>query len=208
MSQASVEGTYSVHPSIPYAQAILRKLPEKTGRSLEEWTALLDRDGPDGAEDRRDWLKSEHGFGGTTAWMVAEASVGEGRDGTDPDAYLDAAPVYVEAMYEGKESLRPIYDALVELGRSIGPDVKVCPCKTIVPLYRSHVFAEIKPTTKTRVDLGLALKGVERDIPERIIDTGGLAKKDRITHRFALTSVDDIDLQVREWLDVAYELDA
>ena len=207
MGQVSPERIYSVHPSVPYAQAILRKLPEKTGRSMEEWTALLDREGPAGANERRDWLKSEHGLGGTTAWMVAEASVGEGRDGADPDADLEAAPRYVETMYEGKESLRPIYEALLELGRSLGSDVKVCPCKTIVPLYRSHVFAQIKPTTKTRVDLGLALKGVERELSERLIDTGGLAKKDRITHRFALTSVDEVDDEVRDWLEVAYVLD-
>ncbi len=207
MGRTSHQSIYSVHPSVPYAQAILRKLPEKTGRSVEEWTSLLDRDGPRGAKERLIWLKSEHGLGGTTGRMVAEASVGQGRDGTDPDAYLEAAPRYVATMYDGKESLRPIHDALIELGRSLGSDVKICPCKTIVPLYRSHIFAEIKPTTKTRVDLGLALKGVDREIPQRIIDTGGLARKDRITHRFALTSDDEIDDEVREWLEVAYELD-
>jgi hypothetical protein len=207
MNRTGPEAVYSVHPSVPYAQAILRKLPEKTGRSVEEWIALLDRDGPPGAHARRDWLKEEHGLGGTTGRMVADASVGEGEDGTDPDAYLKAAPRYVDTMFDGKETLRPIYDRLLELGRSLGSGVRVCPCKTIVPLYRSHVFAEIKPTTKTRVDLGLALKGVDREMPERIIDTGGLARKDRITHRIAITALDEIDDEVREWLRVAYELD-
>lgn len=198
---------YDVHPSVPYAQAILANLPDKTGRTLDEWVALLDQEGPDGAKGRLIWLKAQHGLGGTTARMVADASVGLGRDGTDPKAYLEAAPGYVSSMYEGKESLRPIYDALLDFGLALGPDVTACPCKTIVPLYRTHVFAEIKPTTKTRVDLGLALKGVARAIPARVIDTGGLAKKDRITHRFALTSPDDVDDVVREWLRVAYELD-
>lgn len=134
MGQVSPESIYSVHPSVPYAQAILRKLPEKTGRSMEEWTALLDREGPAGAKERRDWLKSEHGLGGTTRWMVAEASVGEGRDGADPDAYLEAAPRYVETMYEGKGSLRPIYEALLELGRALGSDVKSARAR---PSFRS-----------------------------------------------------------------------
>jgi hypothetical protein len=53
----------------------------------------------------------------------------------------------------------------------------------------------------------LALKGVSRGIPARIFDTGGLKRKDRITHRFALTSTDDIDDEVREWFMVAYQLD-
>ena len=65
----------------------------------------------------------------------------------------------------------------------MGADVKACPCKTMVPLYREHVFAQIKPTTNTRIDLGFALAHYKGKLPKRIVDTGGLAKKDRITHR-------------------------
>jgi len=35
----------------------------------------------------------------------------------------------------------------------------------------------------------------------------GLEKKDRITHRIPITSVDEIDDEVEKWLKVAYELD-
>lgn len=74
------------------------------------------------------------------------------------------------------------------------------------PLYRNHVFAQIKPATKTRIDLGFALK----DTPAtgRLIDTGGFAKKDRITHRIPISSLADIDDEVRHWLEVAYQMDA
>jgi hypothetical protein len=41
-----------------------------------------------------------------------------------------------------------------------------------------------------------------------MIDTGGLAKKDRITHRIELKSVAEIDAEVKKWLQTAYELDA
>ena len=94
-------------------------------------------------------------MGGTTAWMVASRVRGKGSEDSDESAYLKAAPGYVEAMYAGpKSSLRPIHDALVELGRSLGKDVRVCPCKTMVPFYREHVFAEVKPSSRTRIDLG------------------------------------------------------
>jgi hypothetical protein len=69
------------------------------------------------------------------------------------------------------------------------------------------VFAEIKPATLKRVDLGLALKGCDQEYPEHLIDTGGLARKDRITHRFALESVDQIDEQIARWLKIAWDLD-
>lgn len=35
----------------------------------------------------------------------------------------------------------------------------------------------------------------------------GLAKKDRITHRIEVKSVDEIDAEVKKWLKTAYELD-
>jgi hypothetical protein len=110
-------------------------------------------------------------------------------------------------MFAGpKAALRPIYDELLRLGLRQGKDVKACPCKTIVPLYRHHVFAQIKPTTRTRIDLGFALK----DTPStgRLLDTGGLAKGDRITHRIPITSLAEIDDEVKHWLKAAYELDA
>lgn len=110
-------------------------------------------------------------------------------------------------MYSRKKAaLRPIYDRLLDLGVKLGKDVKACPCKTIVPLYRQHVFAEIKPTTQTRIDLGLALGKTK--VPKRLIDTGGLAKKDRITHRVPISSVAEIDDEVKRWLKAAYDLDA
>ncbi len=134
--------------------------------------------------------------------------MGLARENTDGNAYLVAAAKYVEDMYDGaKAGLRPIHDALVEMVVSLGKDVKVCPCSTIVPFYRNHVFAQNKPATRTRVDFGLALKGVTKKIPKRLIDTGGLKKGDRITHRFPIESPEEIDDQVREWAKIAYDLD-
>jgi hypothetical protein len=76
-----------------------------------------------------------------------------------------------------------------------------------VPLYRNHVFAQIKPTTNTRIDLGFALAAYKGKLPKRVIDTGGLAKKDRITHRIEIKSGSDVDDDVKKWLKIAYELD-
>jgi hypothetical protein len=94
------------------------------------------------------------------------------------------------------------------MGKSIGDDVKACPCQTMVPLYRNHVFAQIKPTTNSRIDMGFALAKHKGKLPKRLIDTGGLAKKDRITHRIEITEVGQIDDEVRKWIKTAYELDA
>lgn len=196
---------WDVHPGVAMYQKAIAALEEKTGRSLEEWLRVLDREGPASETERREWLKAEHSLGTNYSSWIAERSVGKGGDG-DPEAYLEAADGYVERMFAGpKAALRPIFDELVRLGRSMGRDVKVCPAQTIVPLYRNHVFAQIKPTTRTRIDFGLALR--DTPVPPRLIDTGGFAKRDRITHRFALASPAEIDDEVRSWTQVAYDMD-
>jgi hypothetical protein len=192
-------------------QKWIAEMPQKTGKTVEQWVALVRKDGPSTRKERRAWLKEEHGLGTNTAWWIAERAEGTGKMGIgeeDPDTYLRMAEQYVEEMFAGsKAALRPVYDELLRLGLALADDVKACPCKTIVPLYRNHVFAEIKPATRTRIDLGLALAKAKGKLPARLIDTGGLAKKDRITHRFAIGSVADLDELVKRWLKVAYDLD-
>jgi len=187
-------------------QKWITELKQKTGRSLEEWLAYIKKSGPKDEQERRAWLKEEHGLGTNTAWWLAERAEGKGEESGDPDLYLAKAEGDVEKMFSGgKAKLRPLYDALLKLGLKTGKDAKACPCTTIVPLYRNHVFAQIKPTTQTRIDMGFALGDMK---PKgRLIDTGGFAKKDRITHRIPITSMDDIDDEVKHWLKVAYDRD-
>ncbi|HVS87343.1 MAG TPA: DUF5655 domain-containing protein [Candidatus Acidoferrum sp.] len=197
-----------VHPGVTMVQKWVAELKDKTGCSLEEWIALVKKEGPKDEKGRRDRLKAKHKLGTNSAWWIAERAEGKGAEDDDPESYLRAAVRYVEEQYAGrKQELQPVYDQLLKPGKSLGQDVKACPCKTIVPLYRSHVFAQIKPTTNTRIDLGLALAKYKGKMPKRIIDTGGLAKKDRITRRIPVGSVNEIDDEVKKWLKTAYELD-
>jgi hypothetical protein len=197
---------YSVHPGVAMVQDWVAKLPEKTGRTLEEWIELIQKSGPLGEKERRDWLKKQFNLGTNSAWWLAERADGKGTEDGDPEAYVQAAEKYVAEMFAGpKAALRPIYDSLLKLGLGLGKDVKACPCRTIVPLYRNHVFAQVKPTTQTRIDLGLALGKTK--VPKRLIDTGGLTKGDRITHRIPISSPTVIDGEVKRWLKTAYDLD-
>ena len=79
-------------------------------------------------------------------------------------------------------------------------------CETIVRLYRRRVFAQIRASTRSRVDLGLALG----DLPAggRLLSTGGFEKGDRITHRVAVTATGQIDEELTGWLKLAYDRDA
>jgi peptidoglycan hydrolase-like protein with peptidoglycan-binding domain len=205
-TQANNKSLYSPHPSIAMVQKWLAELKEKTGRTLEEWLRFVKKDGPKDEKARREWLK-EQGLPTNSAWWIAERAEGKGFEGDDPEKYLEAAEAYVEKMFSGgKAGLRPIYNELLKLGLKVGKEAKACPCQTIVPLYRKHVFAQIKPTTQTRIDLGFALGDMKAK--GSLIDTGGFAKKDRITHRIPISSLEDINDEVKHWLKVAYDRDA
>jgi Domain of unknown function (DUF5655)/Domain of unknown function (DUF4287) len=200
-------GPYSVHPSVGMVQKWIDELSEKTGRSLEDWIALTKKSGPLNERERGEWLKKEHKLGTNSASWIAQRASGDGTEVFDsPEAYLESAGEWVETQYSGaRAALRPLYEQLLKLGFSVGKDVKACPCRTMVPFYRNHVFAQIKPSTNTRIDLGLALGNTKT--PKRLIDTGGYEKKDRITRRIEIKSKADIDDEVRRWLKKAYEMD-
>jgi hypothetical protein len=200
----AVSGKYNVHPGVGMMQKWIRELPEKTGRSLDEWIALVKKSGPATEKERREWLKKEHKLGTNSAIFIAERAEGKGTEDDTPEGYLKAAEEWVEEMFSGpKAGLRALYDELLEVALEMG--AKASPGKTAVALYRNHVFANLKPSTNTRVDVGLALGNMKT--PKRLIDTGGYEKKDRITRRIEVKTMADIDDELKKWLKKAWEED-
>jgi len=132
-------------------------------------------------------------------WRVAGAADGQE---TEPAGYDPAA--FVERMYAGRRAaLRPIHDRLCRVALALGKDVKVCPCETMVPFYRKFVFAQLRPATATRLDLGLALGDAK---PGGRLEAVALSQGDRITHRISLASAAEIDAEVEARLREAYDL--
>src|SRR5438132_11440194 len=134
---------YSVHPGIVMIQKWIGDLKVKTGRTLDEWLSHIKAAGPTTEKDCRDWLMNAYQLGTNAAGWLADKALRNGKQSADdtPKGYLSQAPVYVEQMYAGSKALlRPIHDKLISLARQLGDDVRICPCKTIVPLYRRHVF--------------------------------------------------------------------
>lgn len=199
---------YSVHPGVAMIQKCIDELPEKTGRSVDQWMQHIRKDGPGDEKGAREWLKEKYGFGSNTVWWLAERALGKnkGFKEEDPEQYLKMAEQNVEKQYAGKKAaLKPLYDKLLNLCLSLAKDVKACPCETIVPIYRHHVFAQIKPTTNTRIDFGLALKDTK--CTGKLKDTRGFEKKDRISRKIEVTSMKDMNAELVKWLKLAYKMD-
>jgi hypothetical protein len=189
---------YAEHPAVAYQAKVVENLKARTGKSLEEWLQVAKACPQGKPRERLKWFKNNHGLGMTSAMVVLEALTG-------PEDYKPHD--YVEEMFSGKRSaLRPLYDTLLETAMKLGKDVTAAPCKTMVPIRRKRVIAQIKPASNTRIDLGLALgdtsaKGI-------LQSTGGLAKGDRITHKITVESPKDITPEVKRWLQEAYRRDA
>ena len=196
---AKLTPRFADHPAVAHQQAVIANLQKNTGKTLDQWVRLVKKSAPRTRMERVQWPKAAHGLGMTTANVIAGAVEGRKPEDYNPRKFLDG--LYVGA----KAALRPVNDELMCLGMALGPDVTATPCKTFVPLRRRHVFAQIKPTTNTRIDLGLALGRTKATA--RLLDTGRLAKGDRITHRTPISSVADITADVKRWLKKAYATD-
>jgi len=108
----------------------------------------------------------------------------------------------VETQYSGpKADLRPIYDALIAEISKFGPDLEIAPKKAYVSLRRNQQFGLIQPSTKTRVDVGINLKGSEPT--ERLEPSGSFNAM--VSHRVRLTGADEVDSELIGWLKAAYD---
>jgi hypothetical protein len=176
------------------AQAMIDNLPTKTGKSLDEWLKICGRSGLEKHGEIVKHLKADHGmthgFANLVAHKYREAASGGGAD--DP----------VAAQYAGaKAGLRPIYEALIKRVEAFGGDVEVSPKKTYVSLRRKKQFALIQPSTKTRVDVGINLKGAP--VTDRLEASGSFNAM--VSHRVRLEQPGDVDDELTGWLAQAYE---
>ncbi len=183
-------------------ETIVRNLPKKTGHTLDEWIELLDVEAPAGRHQRIEWLSTEHGLGPFTAAVIVERAERD-SNGDGAAAGAPTTEAVIAAQYAGlREKLRPILDRLVAAAEELGDDVAVSPRQTYVTLSRTRVFALVQPSTRHRVDLGLALAG--HPYTDRLRPAGSLGGE-RITHKVGLTSPAAVDADVLAWLAEAYQ---
>ena len=170
---------------------MIDNLPEKTGKSLDEWKRILNSKSYTKHSESVNFLKSEHGV----THGFANTIVTLWKDNNEAPDDL------VSNQYQGKENLIPIYKQLVKVVKEFGSDVIVTPKKGTVSIIRKKQFALIKPATKTRIDLGLKLVG--KDLTERLEASGPFGTM--CTHRVQITSIEHLDEELKAWLTEAYE---
>lgn len=172
-------------------QTMIDNMPEKTGKSLDEWKVILKEKSFSKHSEGVKFLKSEysvtHGFANTIVSLSKEEN--------------NVPEDLVASQYKGKETLKPIYDSLISYVNSLGNDVTITPKKGSVSIIRKRQFVLIKPATKTRIDLGFKLK--DKPTTERLENSGPFGTM--CTHRVRLSNESEIDAELKEWIKEAYE---
>ena len=172
-------------------QTMINNMPEKTGKSLDEWKVLLKTKTFSKHSEAVNFLKKEHNVTHGFANTIVALAKNESDSPTD----------LVTNQYKGKENLSPLYNKLIEVIKAFGEDVKITPKKTEVSLDRKRKFAVIRPSTKTRIDLGLKLKDVPTSA--RLENSGPFGTM--CTHRVRLSEESEIDQELVNWLKEAYQ---
>lgn len=176
--------------------SMAKNLREKTGKTVEQWTAIARSSGASKHGELVKLLKSKHGLTHGYANMVAMRTLeaGKGVEAGGDDG--------VAMQYSGdKAPLRQIYDAIVRAVSRFGRDVEISPKKTWVSLRRGKQFAIIQPSTSTRVDVGLNLGSIR---PAGRLESSGSFNA-MVSHRVRLGSVRDVDEELIKWLRAAYD---
>jgi len=170
-------------------------LLEKTGKPLDHWIKVVSKSKIEKHKAIIDYLKSEHGFTHGFANFVAFKSKKSDAGSMDDKDLLTN-------QYKGKENLKPIYEKLISKIGTFGTDITKTPKKDSVSIIRKKQFALIKPATKTRIDLGLKLKG--KPTTNRLENSGPFGAM--CTHRVRLETAKDVNDELIGWLKEAYRM--
>ncbi len=172
-------------------QTMIANMPEKTGKSLEEWKVVLKEKSFAKHSEGVKYLKTEHqvthGFANTIVTLSKEEN--------------SSSEDLITLQYKGKEGLLPLYSELIKYIKTLGTDVVITPKKGSVSIIRKKQFVLIKPATKTRIDLGFKLK--DKEIVGRLENSGPFGTM--CTHRVKLSTLVEVDEELKKWIKEAYE---
>ncbi len=176
-------------------QKMLENIEVKTGKSADYWIKLIKSSGLEKHAQKIKLLKEDHGFSHGYANTIVHLSKEDSSINSENKDSL------IQAQYNGKEDLKPIYEKLIKEVYKFGKDVELAPKKAYVSLRRQKQFALIQPSTKTRVDIGIKLKGVE---PSGVAEKAG-SWNSMVTHRIKISNLKEVNKEVINWLKEAYK---
>ena len=170
-------------------------IEKKTGQSLAELAKVIKASGLAKHGEVVAMLKEKLGLGHGDANTLAHYA--KGLDAPPPAASPDAA---TDEIYSGpKADLRPIHDAIMAKLKAFG-EFEIAPKKGYLSLRRKKQFCTVGPATKTRIDIGINLKG--EDGTDRFVAQPAMAM---CQFKVGVSSAAEVDTELVNWLKKAYD---
>ncbi len=167
----------------------LANIQKKTGKSLDELTALVRGSGLEKHSEIVAMLKSTLGLGHGDANAIAHQAKA-----------APAAPAGDDPIYTGaKAALKPVHDKLIAAITKFG-EFEIAPKKGYVSLRRKKQFAMIGPATNTQVEVGLNMKGVAGGERLKALPPGGMCQ-----YKVRVSAVGEVDAELIGWIKTAFD---
>jgi hypothetical protein len=174
----------------------LANLLKRTGKSLEELTAIVNGSGLAKHGELVAMLKSKLGMGHGDANLLVHVVRASNGPGAPADLSSDQV---LDGLYTGpKATLRPIHDKLIAAMRKFG-GFEEAPKKTYVSYRRKKQFAMIGPATNARIEVGLNAKGLKATDRLQELPAGQMCN-----YKVRLTGTTDVDAELIAWIKAAF----
>ena len=177
----------------------LANIQKKTGKSLEELIHLIQSSGLSKHAEVSSMLIGKLGLSYGDAHNLALYVLKQDAQLVAKEKGLSTLQVLDEIYMGPKAGLRSIHDKLMQSIEQFG-QFEITPKKGYISLRRKRQFAMLGPGTNTRFELGINIKHLDDD--ERLIaqPAGGMCN-----YKIRLTSPDQVDQQVINWVRMAFE---
>lgn len=178
-------------------QTQLDNIQKKTGMTLAQASALVQKSGLSKHGEIRDMFKEKlglgHGDANALVHVILKSDGASAAQGKDEDAVLDE-------IYSGaKAGFRPLHEKLMKEITKFG-EFEVAPKKGYVSLRRKKQFAMIGPKTNTRFEVGINAKDLKKNA--RLVEQPAGSMCNFIV---ALTDAKEVDTELIAWIKSAYE---
>lgn len=178
-------------------QTQLDNIQKKTGMTLAQASALVQKSGLSKHGEIRDMFKEKlglgHGDANALVHAILKSDGASAAQGKDEDAVLDE-------IYSGaKAGFRPLHEKLMKEITKFG-EFEVAPKKGYVSLRRKKQFAMIGPKTNTRFEVGINAKDLKKNA--RLVEQPAGSMCNYIV---ALTDAKEVDAELIAWIKSAYE---
>jgi Domain of unknown function (DUF4287)/Domain of unknown function (DUF5655) len=178
-------------------QAYLDTVKAKTGKTPSDFAKLALDKGLTKHGELVAWLKNDFELGHGHANAVVSVLLKSESRAASPDDKL-------EKLFAGKKAvwLEPV-KTLISRIQGFGAGIEALPNETYVNiLVGKKKMAIVQPSSAERLDIGLKIKGLE---PEGRLEASG-SWNNMVTHRVRITDAKEIDAELLDWLEQAYNL--